>query len=450
MLISIAEELGEFLHNISEENFRHTLSQPDTRWEFVQLTNITFYVYKLKDAPLGAPMSLPDFLRFNRGLANVSGNDNLCFFCCLAVHKGVDRRWCEREAKQFFTAYCKCFDTCDLTGVEVFDLPNLEGFFKLNIVVYELEDAVAALVQQSRELYSETMRLNLHENHLSLITDFEKCCRMFKCTRCDKLWTDRCNFTRHTKTCSATVRESYPGGIYKNTPSIFEKLEDIGICVSQNIRHYPFYACFDFECYFSTESLPSNGEMLLFEARHVPLSGGIASNIPGYEEAVCCISDGNESDLVKKMVDYLNKLSDAAFEILLSKYQHVFVALRTSQNCRSENLFKEFEAYLKELTILGFSSASYDLNLIKPLLIQELLGKINFVIKRANVYLCIKTEKLVFLTSKIFWHLDFRTRNSCQPTVVMAKSSFFLMNFLLVWINWIMAKFQITSISTAI
>ena len=71
--------------------------------------------------------------------------------------------------------------------------------------------------------------------------------------------------------------------------------------------------------------------MLSFEARHVPLSVGIASNIPGLEVAVCYISDGNESNLVKKMVDYLNKLSDAAFEILQSKYQHVFEALRTSQ-----------------------------------------------------------------------------------------------------------------------
>ena len=46
--------------------------------------------------------------------------------------------------------------------------------------------------------------------------------------------------------------------------------------------------------------------------------------------------------------NYLNKLSNAALEILQSKYQHVFEALRTSQNCRSENLLREFEAYLKE------------------------------------------------------------------------------------------------------
>ena len=163
VLISSAEESDEFLHNFSEENFRDTLSRLDTCWKFVQLINITFYVYKLEDAHLGAPISLPDFLRFNRGLANISGNDNLCFFRCLAVHKGVDRKWCEREEKQFFTAYCKRFHICDFTYVELFDLPNLEDLFKLSIVVYELEDAVATLVHRSCELYCETMRLNLHK-----------------------------------------------------------------------------------------------------------------------------------------------------------------------------------------------------------------------------------------------------------------------------------------------
>ena len=83
----------------------------------MQLTNITFYVYKLKDAPLGALISLPDFLRFNRGLVNVPGSDNLCFFRCFAVHKSVNKKRCELEAKQFFTAYCKRFDICDFTGV---------------------------------------------------------------------------------------------------------------------------------------------------------------------------------------------------------------------------------------------------------------------------------------------------------------------------------------------
>ena len=64
---------------------------------------------------------------------------------------------------------------------------------------------------------------------------------------------------------------------------------------------------------------------------------------------------------------------------------------------KKENLTKEFKAYCQELIITGFYSAFYDLNLIKPTLIQQLLDKIEFLIKKANNYLCIKTKKLRFL-----------------------------------------------------
>ena len=63
---------------------------------------------------------------------------------------------------------------------------------------------------------------------------------------------------------------------------------------------------------------------------------------------------------------------------------------------------KEFEAYCQELIIIRFNSASYDLNLIKPTLLQQLLGKIDFVIKKASNYFCIKIEKLRFLDIRHF------------------------------------------------
>ena len=52
--------------------------------------------------------------------------------------------------------------------------------------------------------------------------------------------------------------------------------------------------------------------------------------------------------------------------------------------------------------MLGFNSTSYDLNLIKPTLIQILLNNIQFVIKRTNSYFCLKTSKLRFLNIKNF------------------------------------------------
>ena len=95
------------------------------------------------------------------------------------------------------------------------------------------------------------MRLNVYENHLSLITDFEKYCHVFQCTKCNVLFKRSGDFNRHMKSCSGKVRETFPGGVYRNPPTLFERLEEIGIRVPPEDRHYPFFACFDFEAFFS-------------------------------------------------------------------------------------------------------------------------------------------------------------------------------------------------------
>ena len=87
-------------------------------------------------------------------------------------------------------------------------------FFEINIVVYELQDEKAKLIQRSRELYRETIQLNVFKNHLSLIVDFKKYCDVYQCQRCDKLWYGRNDFLRHTSSCDQTVTQSFPGGIF--------------------------------------------------------------------------------------------------------------------------------------------------------------------------------------------------------------------------------------------
>ena len=102
------------------------------------------------------------------------------------------------------------------------------------------------------------------------------------------------------------------------------------------------------------------------------------------------------------MLDYLENLADAAYLILKEKFQYVFDALGTSENCRKETLTKKFDAYLQKLIVLGFNSSIYDLNLIKPKLIEHIYEKIDFVNKKANNYQCIKTNKLRFLDIRHF------------------------------------------------
>ena len=158
---------------------------------------------------VGGTVGLLAFVVNNHRLANVSAEDNLCFFRCLAVFRGADRHCCNRAAKQLFYEYCTHFEIEEFSGVSLFDFVELENFYKINIVAYELENNKAKLIQRSRELYKETMKVNVFENHLSLIIDFEKYCRVYQCKHCDKLWYQNYNYYRHTKTCTTTVPKSF-------------------------------------------------------------------------------------------------------------------------------------------------------------------------------------------------------------------------------------------------
>ena len=252
-LISNRHELIQFLNALAEESFFDQINRPNTKWKIVNITNITFYVNHLKDAPFGAPVDLPDYIKNNHGLWNVSAGDNLCFFRCLAVHRGANPHWCEKAAKKLFRKYCAHFDVAPggFAGVQLFDFIHLEDIFELNLIAYELDGKVAKLVQRSREFYQETMRLNNFGNHLNVIVNFEQYCGVYQCVHCDKLWYNAKHYNQHTKSCTTTVREVFPGGIHKNPATIFEKLDEIGIVVPHCNPHFPFFACYNFEAYFS-------------------------------------------------------------------------------------------------------------------------------------------------------------------------------------------------------
>ena len=231
--------------------------------------------------------------------------------------------------------------------------------------------------QRSHELYSETMRLNIWENHLSLIVNFEHYCNMYQYIHCG---TETVIITVLPKLVKPQFVIFFQRVFTKNPPTIFEKLEEIGICVRANERFFPYFVCCDFKAYFSQKNLPENGPKLSFEVRHVPLSVGIATNVPNFENGVCFVTNDDENDLVQKMLKYLEDASNAVHDFTKRKFDCVFQLLELSKNVRKENLTNEFEAYCTDLIVIGFNSVSYDLNLIKPTLIQQLLDKIDFVI----------------------------------------------------------------------
>lgn len=96
---------------------------------------------------------------------------------------------------------------------------------------------------------------------------------------------------------------------------------------SQVLRHYKYFATFDFESFFTQEQLPNNTEKLTWENKHQPLSASICSNVPGFTEPQCLITNGDSHDLLERFIVHLEEVSQESYRLLLNDFQEVFTAI---------------------------------------------------------------------------------------------------------------------------
>ena len=171
--------------------------RPNSKWVVEQVTNITFFVTKLRGHPIGRGTYLPSYLAENHGLVALDRNhqtgkiysDNLCFFRALALHNGCHPKNLERDAQHYYERYREFFpEKKKFFGVKLKDLPDLEHLYEMHISVYSLEptkpdgeegdednteeentvpDIAAQLVHRSLCHYPRTLYLNLYQNHFS-------------------------------------------------------------------------------------------------------------------------------------------------------------------------------------------------------------------------------------------------------------------------------------------
>ncbi|CAH3104137.1 unnamed protein product [Porites lobata] len=132
---------------------------------------------------------------------------------------------------------------------------------------------------------------------------------------------------RHERTCEAKVHYMFPGGAYKTAPTIFQLLEDEGFTIPQHLKYFPYRATFDFECTFSSHTSLRDTEKLTWNAKHIPLSVSVCSNVPDYDQPKCFVSDGDSKQLVKEMLEHLVKISEKSYDLLRQEFNFLFVAI---------------------------------------------------------------------------------------------------------------------------
>ena len=128
---------------------------------------------------------------------------------------------------------------------------------------------------------------------------------------------------QHMKFCMDKVKEIFPGGVYKKPLHYLSGLMKMKpeYLLKTDIIHFLLVLTLSV---FSEKNLPLSGLKLSYKVFHVPMSVASASCVPGKEDPVCFVSKGNEEDLGKNMLDYLEHLANTGYLILKEKFKYVF------------------------------------------------------------------------------------------------------------------------------
>ena len=148
-LVSNREDLDRLHQQIAEIDFLEWVRQqrPNSKWVVDLVTNVTWFVWKLRDHPIGRGSHLPGYIAENHGIAPLDRNhqtgklykDNLCFFRCLALHNGCHTKNLERDTKHYYQQYREAgLAKKKFHGVKLSELDELEKLYEVNIQVYNL------------------------------------------------------------------------------------------------------------------------------------------------------------------------------------------------------------------------------------------------------------------------------------------------------------------------
>jgi len=80
---------------------------------------------------------------------------------------------------------------------------------KINITVYALEVDTDNLVHRSRDIYEESLNLNVNKKHFILIVDFDTYCGICKCQTWDILGMKK-KLLHNVWTCQVATRKIFP------------------------------------------------------------------------------------------------------------------------------------------------------------------------------------------------------------------------------------------------
>ena len=444
-----------------------THHRENTKWIPLMITNVIIHLYYL-----GIPMGwglLPDYVTTHKSIVGLEKDkhyrtpykDKLCGVRCLAYHlnsketgnvfRDLEERWEQLSARWNH-------------AVNLTEVPRFEDTFHINVDIYTLcQDGAVIPRYLSEEQYQDKMVLNLHDTHLSYVKNVPAYLKKYRCDSCGRNFVKLDHWNRHRGSCANATEYQFPGGFHKMSPSIFDRLEEFNIMVSEEDGLYPWFIVYDFEAILFPITEEQLTPRLKWLRKHEPISVSVASNVPGFEEAKCFINADSKA-LIESMMTYMGSIAESVCHSAESKWSSVIEDLedliekyelklgkeperkkRKTNRAQSsgvghgklkaeddelkgltseerQSVISQWEStcekltrllgslyhYCRQIPVLGFNSAKYDLNLVKSHLIPWLRGDVDpnkdyedtcdvSVIKKGSTYTQIGARRFKFL-----------------------------------------------------
>ena len=223
--------------------------------------------------------------------------------------------------------------------------------------------------------------------------------KAFRCTMCDTFFSKTGNLERHLVTCSDRVKHIYPKNVNELREALFEKLDAFNISYKNEQKLFKILATIDFESICVKEDSYKQIETTTWIGKHSPISVPISSNLIPEPIFLC---NANPHHLISSFITALEGLATQSKTQMKLNFIEVKTTIKIKlcaileqlnqrrngvsnfvDDCIVEEAEKDlstqflqmqknqlidlqehFERYCNVLSVFGFNSPKYDINLI--------------------------------------------------------------------------------------
>ncbi|GMF66368.1 unnamed protein product [Phytophthora lilii] len=319
---------------------------------------------------------IPEVIRSNRHVINFPQppQSTKCLFYCIAYHliegeKPSRQRLVaptKAAVKQWLTYKGVAFDSLtfpklykSLPPVELYQLSDVEDCFKLNIEVYTFDEETQEYSRaiDSTKSYDSTMSILSHNSHAMYITDAERFVGKHGCSKCSMIFVTHEQLRDHKKNnCQAAYIKRFvkePALFRPATNKMARMLEKYGV---KDVEPYTdHYLVYDFEAILKPLDA-DKAKRLSFTNAHIPVSVSVHDSLTN--ETKCFVNDSPKQLLINMFTHACKAQADRRSGADIS-------------HCDRDE--ETLAAFCGTISLIGFNSGRYDLNLIKDDLFAALM-----------------------------------------------------------------------------